>query len=77
MDSRIFIASAQKLIAKLESGEADQAQAQKEVGALFNGLLNPTLPTASKLRDAALKAGLHVDPMVQKRLRDAEVVWQF
>ena len=50
---------------------------QKDVDRLFNGMLNPTLPSAYKLRDAALASGLRVDQQVQKRIRDAEVVWQF
>ena len=77
MDSRLFIASAQKLIAKIESGEAEQALAQKEVTFLFAGLTNPTLPTALKLRDVALNAGLTIAPGVLQRLHQGEGVWSF
>ena len=81
MDSRLFIASAQKLIAKIESGvdgiEVTEAVAQKEVTYLFAGLTNPTLPTALKLRDVALNAGLTIAPGVLQRLHQGEGVWSF
>lgn len=50
---------------------------QKDVSRLFVGLQNPTLPSALKLRDAALKAGLSISPQVLQRLHQGETVWSF
>lgn len=78
MESRIFIKHANEMIAKIERqsaaiGTADdirqaREQLQKEVSQLFAGLQNPTLPTAYRLRDAANRAGIVVDPRVLHRL---------
>lgn len=78
MDSRVFIKNAQALIKEIKdnqvavstlSGYADQRpRLQKEVNSLFSGLQNPSLPLAYKLRDAALEAGLTVNPQVLHRI---------
>jgi hypothetical protein len=78
MDSRIFIRDAEMLISDIaifkqaaltEEDEVNQGNAlQKRTNALFTGLQNPTLPSAYKLRDAALEVGIHVDPRVLQRI---------
>jgi hypothetical protein len=78
MESRAFIKHAATLIEKIEANPAhavsdDTATAvQKEIGQLFAGLHNPTLPSAYRLRDAALKAGYAVSGPVQQRLAQFE-----
>lgn len=82
MESRAFIKAAAALIEKIEiardtlsTGDEQRAtrdNLQKEVTALFNGLLNPTLPSAYRLRDVALRNGYAVDPKVQHRLAQFE-----
>lgn len=78
MESRAFIKHAATLIEKIEANPAhaapeDTATAiQKEVGQLFAGLHNPTLPSAYRLRDAALKNGYSVAGPVQQRLAQFE-----
>ena len=74
MESRAFIVAAKTLIEKIEGnrntiGTADELQlqreaVQKEVGQLFAGLQNPTLPTAFKLRDTALRNGFGINPKI-------------
>lgn len=62
--------------ARLEQDE-EQAQGtvlQKRVGNLFSGLLNPTLPSAYKLRDCALQHNFYVDPRVLQRIASLENV---
>jgi hypothetical protein len=39
-------------------------EVQKDINQLFAGLNNPTLPSAFKLRDAALRNGFQVNPKV-------------
>lgn len=79
MESRAFIKNAQLLIKEIKdnalaastlgSTYADQKpRLQKEVGQLFSGLQNPSLPSAYQLRDAALDAGYTVDPRVLHRI---------
>lgn len=41
---------------------------------MFNGLQNPTLPSAYRLRDAALEAGFQIDPKHLTRIREFEFV---
>ena len=77
MESRIFIRQANALIKKIEAGVDDSARegVQKEITSLFIALLNPTLMTAGRLRDAALKAEFTVSPQVQHKLEAAESCW--
>ena len=82
MDSRSFIKDAGLLVEDIKafkmaylSPEDEQVQGsalQKRTNALFQGLMNPTLPSAYKLRDAALDIGLFVDPNLQRRLASFE-----
>lgn len=76
MDSRIFIREATVLIDDIKtfqvaflSQEDEMIQGnalQKRIAGLFAGLQNPTLPSAYKLRDAAVGAGFAVD---QKKMQ--------
>lgn len=70
MDSRLFIKSAGPLIDRVADAGADRAAVQKEVTQLFSGLQNPTLPSAYKLRDAALANGYTVAEPVLQRIGD-------
>lgn len=82
MQSQAFIKAAATLITKVEDSQhtfgtqedlRNQRDAlQKEIGQLFSGLQNPTLPSAYRLRDAALRAGFHVQPLVMQRLAQFE-----
>ena len=84
MDSRNFIKQAaliikdigdQSILENLDLGSNSQEtrqRIQRDLNQLFSGLQNPTLPSAYRLRDAALKAGYQVDPRVVQRLRDFE-----
>ena len=87
MESRAFIAEAAVLIEDIKtfqaaylSPEEEMAQGtslQKRINKSFAGLQNPTLPSAYKLRDAALDAGYSVDPRVLHNLTKAEQqIWQ-
>jgi hypothetical protein len=61
------------------SQEETQAQGgalQKDINAAFQGLQNPTLPSAEKLRDEALDAGFAVNPVVAQRIHEAGRCWQ-
>lgn len=72
MESRTFIKEATELVTEIKtfqaaylSPEEELAQGshlQRKITSLFSGLYNPTLPSAFKLRDAALGAGFQVDP---------------
>lgn len=67
MDSRVFIKTANALVARIEAiGDSaeDKAAVQKEVTQLFAAMQNPSLSAAYKLRDAALAADLQVAPKV-------------
>jgi hypothetical protein len=85
MESRLFIRQATALIQKLESltsidftrEEADQMynECQKEFNFLFQGLQNPTLPSAGKLCQAGIAAGLTVDQRLINKLNQAESLW--
>ena len=78
MESRAFISAAKTLITKIEDnrntiGTAEELReqreaVQKEVSQLFVGLQNPTLPSAFKLRDVALRNGFSVSPLTLNRL---------
>lgn len=83
MNSQAFIKSAHALITQIRDqqvvsqtlGKVDperRQQLQKEINSLFSGLQNPTLPTAYRLRDAALAAGFQVDSRVLQRLSQHE-----
>ena len=82
MESRAFIVAAKALVEKIENnrntiGTADELQnqrenVQKEVGQLFAGLQNPTLPSAFKLRDVAMRNGFSVSPLTLNRLAQFE-----
>ena len=74
MESRVFIRYAAGLIKVIEDthdtiGTAVELREQREevqqdINQLFAGLQNPTLPSAFKLRDAALRNGFQVNPKV-------------
>ena len=78
MDSRLFIASAKPLIERItvnamglatpEEQHERREASQKELNQLFAGLQNPTLPSAFKLRDTALRHGFYVNPKVLNEL---------
>lgn len=78
MESRIFIKEATTLIEDIKvfkeaylSPEDEHVQGsalQKRTTALFQGLQNPSLPSAYKLRDACAEVGLFVDPKVLQRI---------
>jgi len=82
MESRTFIKQAAILIEKIESAATtittrDDSQAvrdglQKEISSLFTGLYNPTLPSAYRLRDVALRNGYSVAQPVLQRLAQLE-----
>lgn len=85
MESRAFIRSATALLGKIQNftqtaGNPEEVKAaretlQKEITQVFQGLQNPTLPSASKLCNAALAAGFTVKPEVQHKLTQAESMW--
>jgi hypothetical protein len=84
MESRSFIRVAAELITKIEASQntigtteelrSQREAIQKEVSQLFMGLQNPTLPSAYRLRDVALRNGFYVDPKVQHRLTQFEFI---
>ena len=85
MESRLFIRQASALIQKLNSltsldftrEEQDQlhTECQKEFNFLFQGLQNPTLPSAGKLIEAGVAAGLNVDQRLINKIQQAESLW--
>lgn len=85
MESRIFIRTAtalRKEIAEFAkanlSPEETQVQGQalqKDINAAFQGLQNPTLPSAERLRDEAQAAGFFVNPVLSQRISQAQYVW--
>lgn len=82
MESRSFIKSATILITKIGDSQfaidtpdrmrEQRDTVQREVSALFNGMHNPTLPSAFKLRDAAHRAGYTVPLSATQRLSQFE-----
>lgn len=87
MESRNFIKQASELIRRIGDmrlaeltniqPEQDSRQGiQKDLTSTFTGLQNPTLPSAYKLRDAALNAGYALDPKILHRIQQAEGCWQ-
>jgi len=85
MQSLLFIKEAAALIRELNDfkvakatildyseEQAQGAALQKRVGVLLGALQNPTLPSAYKLRDAAIEAGCAVDPQVLQKLKQYE-----
>lgn len=85
MESRAFIRAAGELIVKINETQralvsADEHRAtreflQREITSVFTGLQNPTLPSAYKLRDAALRAGYQVSSLVLQKIMQAEAAW--
>lgn len=76
MESRAFIKYAAVAMKKIVVSDPEAKPAvQKEINQLFVGLHNPTLPSASKLRDVALRNGYTVDAKVQHRIQAAEQHW--
>ena len=73
-DSHAFIVAAKTLIEKIEDNrntigtavdlQNQREDVQKEITSLFNGLQNPTLPSAFKLRDTALRNGFNINPKI-------------
>lgn len=84
MESTAFIREAKVLINEIETfaaatlsheEEAHQGNnLQKMIQQAFAGLHNPTLPSAYRLRDAALNAGFYVEPKVLHRLASFETI---
>jgi hypothetical protein len=84
MESRAFIREARVLIeditapnpfgATLEEEVARNKDLQKRITNLFQGLQNPTLPSAFNLRDAALAHNFSVNPQVLHRLQQFDTV---
>lgn len=84
IESRAFITEAATLIADIKSFQAayltpedEMSQGtslQKRINQSFLGLQNPTLPSAYKLRDAALGAGFFVEPKRQHWLASFETL---
>ena len=82
MESRSFIKAAGTLISKINTNRhligtavelhTQREAVQKEVTQLFSGLQNPTLPSAYRLRDTALRNGFLVDAKVQQNLAKYE-----
>lgn len=80
MNSVTFIREAGQLIKEVrdfqvvadfqdyEERMRNAASLQKRVTNLFSGLQNPSLPSAFRLRDAAINAGMQVDSRVIQRL---------
>lgn len=85
MESRIFIKLATQLRKEIKefseanlSHEETQVQGQalqKDIHAAFQGLQNPTLPSADKLLSEALNAGFAVPPQVVQRISQAQHAW--
>lgn len=86
MESRQFIKAAAALTQRIKDNELvagvsgnqnreEDNAIQKELNAAFQGLQNPTLPSAYKLRDVALDYGFMVDQRVQGRLQQGESLW--
>jgi hypothetical protein len=84
MESRAFIRQSSTLVRKIyESqntiGTAEQLRIQREnlqteIRQLFAGLQNPTLPSAYRLRDTAMRYGFVVDAKILHRLAQLESV---
>lgn len=84
MESRFFIKEAKALIEEIklagvvaQSYEEEQAKRQnlqKRVNTLFQGLMNPTLPSAFNLRDTAQEHGYSVAPQVLHRLAQFDAI---
>jgi hypothetical protein len=78
MDSRKFIEDAGYLIKDIKAFRAAELEPeheliagtllQKRINEAFSILYNPTLPSAFKLRNAALSAGFFVDMQSQLQL---------
>lgn len=87
MESRVFIGQAKALQTRIkdfatlsgimseEANRAEDEAIQKQITALFNGLQNPTLPSALNLRDTVLRCGWAIDPRKLHLLAQAEQVW--
>jgi hypothetical protein len=68
MQSQVFIKLVPDMITRMETAgpeDSSRDQIQKDLTALVVGLQNPSLPSASRLRDAALRNGFFISP--QKR----------
>jgi hypothetical protein len=87
MESRTFIRQAADLQRRIKdlalaesvniaTSDDNRAAVQKDLHQTFTGLQNPTLPSAYKLRDAALQAGYSIDPKILYRIQQAEGCWQ-
>ncbi len=87
MESRTFIRQAAELQRRIkdlalaenlnvDTSQDSRQQIQKDLSQTFTGLQNPTLPSAYKLRDAAMQAGYTIDPKILHRIQQAEGCWQ-
>lgn len=87
MESRSFIRAATALIGRInvssigaqtiEEENAKLRDIQKDINQTFLGLQNPTLPSAAKLRDAALEYGFQVDQRMLTFIARGEQLWHF
>jgi hypothetical protein len=85
MQSLAFIKQAKVLTDKLNAfnavvvpaeEELEQGAAlQKEINQLFQGLQNPSLPSASKLATLVQESGFQLDAKVRHRIEQAESFW--
>jgi len=85
MESRTFIKTATALRKEIadflkadltaEEAHAHGGALQKDIHAAFQGLQNPTLPSAEKLCSEATAAGFSVNPMVMQRITQAQHIW--
>lgn len=85
MESRVFIKSANQLISRIKDaallavvGNVDSSETndiQRQIHTAFQGLQNPTLPSASKLIEVATEHGYEVDVRVLHRVAEAERCW--
>ena len=86
MESRAFIRQATAMVERVEKSNIGAAtieeekqkrdQIQKDLNQLFQGLQNPSLPSASKLAKQAQDNGFTVDAKVRNRIEQAESFWQ-
>ena len=82
MESTAFIRATAALVEKIELNrntmattselQSQRESLQKEINQLFSGLQNPTLPSAFKLRDVAMRNGFQVSPTALNRLAQFE-----
>ncbi len=82
MESRNFIKQAKVLSERIrayepgDDGVTERVDLlQKDITQLFQGLQNPSLPSASKLAKLAIERGFVVEKKVQHHIEQAESFW--